>query len=492
MKLLHLERRSADDELYSSRQVMEMLWKRFAGRQPNIAIAAGTNEPSTLSLPGNGSSGGGGASSSSAGGGASKGALAGGPSTESIDQTQGIAVRAFSERIKGKAQSFDHAVSAMAVVDWLLDFTTMGQREEAVENAAQFVRHGWLELVCEKGRINKETALIVTVRGRADNGSKVRPSLALLLVGPASADLCASLSTQSEGEFRATDKAVYRITELGARVARWGGRSSPPSAGSPDPSAASAKEAPHDERYQGLRVPGGGTLTDADAELISSLRLSDKARAEFLEADLKTSGGFNALKESHTTKLQQILEEPALRSLFREFLRLNFCEENLNFWQDVQDFKKRFSTTSSAAAGAPGGGDGGKGVSSTMERHNQGLIAMAFIMCALFSTCLRSLRAELTLPRSATPPATTATSRRTRPPSSTLTTTSGPSSSPMSQTISPRRPRSRKHERTQAPSLTARAVRRAPTRRPSPTQCTPRSCRRCCACTSASRRTSSG
>jgi hypothetical protein len=145
-------------------------------------------------------------------------------------------------------------------------------------------------------------------------------------------------------------------------------------------SAALIKEAPHDERYQGLRVPGGGTLTDADAELISSLRLSDKARAEFLEADLKTSGGFNALKESHTTKLQQILEEPALRSLFREFLRLNFCEENLNFWQDVQDFKKRFSTTSSAAAGAPSG-DGGKGVSSTMERHNQGLIAMAFIMC---------------------------------------------------------------------------------------------------------------
>lgn len=168
MKLLHLERRSSDDELYSSRQVMEMLWKRFAGRSPNVAIAAGTNEPSTLSLPGNNGS------SSSASGGGSKGALAGGPSTDSIDQTQGIAVRGFSERIKGKQQTFDHAVSAMAVVDWLLDFTTMGQREEAVENAAQFVRHGWLELVCEKGRINKETALIVTVRGRADNGSKVR------------------------------------------------------------------------------------------------------------------------------------------------------------------------------------------------------------------------------------------------------------------------------------------------------------------------------
>lgn len=175
---------------------------------------------------------------------------------------------------------------------------------------------------------------------------------------------------------------MYRITDLGARVARWngGGGASSPLAGSPDSSAKG--EAPHDERFGGLRGPTHA-LSDADADLISSLRLSDKARAEFLEADLKTSGGFNALKESHTTKLQQILEEPALRSLFREFLRLNFCEENLNFWQDVQDFRKRFGTTSSAAAGGPAGAaaDGAKGVSSTMERHNQGLIAMAFIMC---------------------------------------------------------------------------------------------------------------
>lgn len=190
---------------------------------------------------------------------------------------------------------------------------------------------------------------------------------------------------QSEGEFRATDKAIYRITDAGARVARWGIHGSHP-LGSTTDGVSSSKENPHDERYQGLRVPGGGGggLNDADVELVSSLRLSDKARAEFLEADLKTNGGFNALKESHTTKLQQILEEPALRSLFREFLRLNFCEENLNFWQDVQDFKKRFSTTSSAAAGPPG--EGSKGISSTMERHNQGLIAMAFIMyvCSQF------------------------------------------------------------------------------------------------------------
>lgn len=90
----------------------------------------------------------------------------------------------------------------------------------------------------------------------------------------------------------------------------------------------SLRENPHDERYQGLRASGAGAGT-LDPKLLEQIDLSEKARTEFLENELKNNGGLNALKESHTTKLTQILEEPALRSLFREFLRSNFCEENL-------------------------------------------------------------------------------------------------------------------------------------------------------------------
>jgi len=57
-------------------------------------------------------------------------------------------------------------------------------------------------------------------------------------------------------------------------------------------------------------------------------------------------GSYNQ-RDSNTNRLKQILEEPALRTLFREFLKNNFCEENLSFWLDVQDFKRRFHTTSS-------------------------------------------------------------------------------------------------------------------------------------------------
>lgn len=86
------------------------------------------------------------------------------------------------------------------------------------------------------------------------------------------------------------------------------------------------------------------------------------------------------VRDSYATKLRQILEEPNLRSLFREFLRSNFCEENLSFWLDVQDFKRRFNTTSSAVAPGADKGERKSGGQAVMERHQKDLIAMAFVI----------------------------------------------------------------------------------------------------------------
>lgn len=86
-------------------------------------------------------------------------------------------------------------------------------------------------------------------------------------------------------------------------------------------------------------------------------------------------------KESNTDRLKYILGEPAVRSLFRDFLRTNFCEENLSFWLEVEDFKRKFNTTSSAR----GGGDYrpmGKGTpgQAAMEKHHEGLIQIAIVI----------------------------------------------------------------------------------------------------------------
>ena len=90
------------------------------------------------------------------------------------------------------------------------------------------------------------------------------------------------------------------------------------------------------------------------------------------------------VKESNTDRLKYILNEPAVRSLFRDFLRSNFCEENLAFWLEVEDFKRKFNTTSSAR-----GGDvrvAGKGTpgQAAMEKHHEGLIKNAFLIYNLY------------------------------------------------------------------------------------------------------------
>ncbi len=121
-----------------------------------------------------------------------------------------------------------------------------------------------------------------------------------------------------------------------------------------------------------------------DAKIHRRLSLAEKLRSEYKAGEMPANAAA-VPKESNTDRLRHILDEPALRSLFREFLRGNFCEENLSFWLDVQDFKRRFNTTSSAAANnatAPSRTLSNKPTpgQQAMEKHHEALISMAFVI----------------------------------------------------------------------------------------------------------------
>ncbi|KAJ5753625.1 uncharacterized protein N7511_007778 [Penicillium nucicola] len=47
-------------------------------------------------------------------------------------------------------------------------------------------------------------------------------------------------------------------------------------------------------------------------------------------------------KDSNNARLTHILQDPALRLLFREFLRYSLCEENLSFYLDVSEFTSNY------------------------------------------------------------------------------------------------------------------------------------------------------
>ncbi|TYJ57038.1 hypothetical protein B9479_002317 [Cryptococcus floricola] len=322
MKLLHLERRSGDDEIIITRGVIEVLFRRFIGREPNLTklsddevITHYYSRFYTKTPP-----------------------L---PAGETLDRSEGIIIRKSEHKD-------DYHFSSRSAIEWMLDFTSATGVDEAADVMGQFVRYGLITLVSDKGRA-KDGNLIVTVKGGGAGGG--------------------AGAIMQEAEFRVTERAIYKVTREGMIAAKWHEPTSNASAGVSKPNL-------HAENSPAASKGRSSHEANPSVSIKRRNSASDRFRSDF---DISgVPGGDNHVKDSHTARLKQILEEPALRSLFREFLRANFCEENLSFWLDVQDFKRRFQTTSSAVA-APGSKSKVSG-HQAMEKHQQDLIAMAFVV----------------------------------------------------------------------------------------------------------------
>lgn len=384
MKLLHLERKVQDDELVVNRGVLEVIFRRFAGRQPNYPPADSGVE-------------------------------------QEFDQTLGIEVVDISEKAKGAKggmRTVQHTFSALSAIDWLLDFTTMCGRDEAAEVAAHFVRLKLIELVQYK-KPGSEAESIVTVEGTSGVGAR------------------------TTGELRCHSKAIYAMTDWGRTVARWPGYNANEAGQTSSFSTQGASsmrrnssaygngvdESQNASSSQGVSLHPGASAESQyssarpsagdESTVRTSSSVSEHGRSDMFVSD---ASAYTYNRDSNSKRLRQILEEPALRSLFRDFLKQNFCEENLSFWLDVQDFKRRFNTTSSAVAvrgndsgsgrdsgvvgafrklGASKGSNPRDGESSgqnAMEKHQRDLVAMAF---AIYNTYLSpSSSCELNVPHS--------------------------------------------------------------------------------------------
>lgn len=109
-------------------------------------------------------------------------------------------------------------------------------------------------------------------------------------------------------DFQPTKNAVYIITDKGKRVAGW---------------------------LEAERVSLGERSTDGT---INSTARSNSAVRNH------SPRGHTDQRETNTTRLQAILNDPALRLLYREFLRETVCEENLTFYLDVTAFNENFNS----------------------------------------------------------------------------------------------------------------------------------------------------
>ncbi|GBF64202.1 developmental regulator [Trichophyton mentagrophytes] len=100
--------------------------------------------------------------------------------------------------------------------------------------------------------------------------------------------------------FQPTKNAIYGVTEHGQRICGWIARERPPNSSTPSTSSAPT------------------TVV--------------------------------APRDSNNARLHHIIQDPALRLLFREFLRYSLCEENMSFYLDVSDFTANYRRAEKAGA----------------------------------------------------------------------------------------------------------------------------------------------
>jgi hypothetical protein len=161
MRLLHLERHAADDEILVSRPVMEILFRRFVGKEPNLAPGQGRG---ITTLPA--------AAKSS-------GSITASTLGEA-DRALGITVWKYGGPVgsgqtrgagAGSTERRDWVFSAVTALEWLNDLTTIVGRDEASEIAAHFVRYGLIALVPDKLAKVFDSTKVTVVHGEGPNVS---------------------------------------------------------------------------------------------------------------------------------------------------------------------------------------------------------------------------------------------------------------------------------------------------------------------------------
>jgi len=153
MKLLHLERRVADDEVIIAKSVIQVLWRRVVGRDPNISRLSDEELSAQKQLRWY--------------------ARASSIAVEDlVDRSMGIILWKVSSVLSpSEKTALDYHFPALAVTEWLCDFSTCSGQDEAADLGAHFVRYGLITLVSDKGRV-KEGNIVTTVKvGGAGGGA---------------------------------------------------------------------------------------------------------------------------------------------------------------------------------------------------------------------------------------------------------------------------------------------------------------------------------
>ncbi|KAI8089818.1 uncharacterized protein BX664DRAFT_333984 [Halteromyces radiatus] len=192
-------------------------------------------------------------------------------------------------------EEYTHTFYGKQCFEWIIQYTTVVNREEADMVAGELVLYGWIAHILDK----------------SDLGSN---------------------SFDDSVLFRTSRNALYHITERGRFVLGWAdSQASTKSVTSTSSSQNDVSTNNNNNNNKSLRTYPS-LISPTDYERPASISNS--------ETDVLTCGDDAA----QFVRLRQILEDPLLRMYFRIYLKDNFCDENINFWVDYFAMRKKKKT----------------------------------------------------------------------------------------------------------------------------------------------------
>ncbi|KAG0264672.1 hypothetical protein BGZ95_003544 [Linnemannia exigua] len=341
-RILVLERAEDEDAIVLNQKAVDAIFKRFAGLRPNVV--------SDGSLDGASSPG------------------------RERDRVQANIDRCNGIEVKDQQHNYDmfkNTFYGKAAVEWLLDFTTVISKEEAICIAQEMVSCRYIEQIGEEhragpalfrtgnGALYQFTEAGKAVLGWESNarsrGSSVNTDwMEDRVLGSSKMDRTLHSEMLLSTQFKLTSHNVRRLPISVASERRR----------SVDESSLGGSTQYNDDTTlvngstrrlsQILSDPSFQITMSESGGPMSSYAASSSGRESVGHREGGSTGssggsiaGLGSSVQSSTSnvkRLELILDDSELHELFRNFLRANICEENLTFHLEVMSYKKRFDT----------------------------------------------------------------------------------------------------------------------------------------------------
>jgi hypothetical protein len=224
--------------------------------------------------------------------------------------------------------------SSQMCCDWLLDYSTTSCREEAETMASEFLKYGWIEYQDTKHnnkdvpfKASKTIMFVVTDKGKQIVSDTSKQQAA---VNPLTSPSCSS------SQISAVPQPPQQVTLLDKI---------PQEGPIPGEEQTTLREILSQDPDSLMITQSTTTTSEDDTE--ESNQGETPSRPSSIAIDNNINPQLDP-KESNSARLQIILENPKLRSSFKDFLRANFCEENLDFWIDYNTLRRKCRNQSPA------------------------------------------------------------------------------------------------------------------------------------------------